>query len=256
MIEIKTTEEIKIMKEGGKILAEIIQKISETAKPGITTDNLNKLASELVFSLGVKPAFLNYNNFPATVCLSVNEEVVHGVPGNRVLMEGDILGIDMGIIYKGFVTDSAVTVPVLGDMSRKDWVKKNPEVNRLVNITKEALYIGIKQAVIGNHIGAISHVIQNYVESAGFGVVRDLVGHGIGRKLHEEPAVPNYGNPKDGPELIEGMTIAIEPMTTLGDWPVRLAEDEQTYVTKDNSWSAHFEHTVAIAKKGPTILTI
>lgn len=259
MISIKTAEEIKIMREGGKILAEIIKKLSEAAIPGIATKDLDKLSRELVFSYPpagtVKPAFLGYGGFPATVCISVNDEVVHGVPSARILKQDDIVGIDMGIIYHGLNVDSAVTVPVLGTKTYKQWANDNPELDRLLRVTKEALAIGIKQARAGRRVGEIGHAIQEFVEKNSFSIVRDLVGHGIGHKLHEEPSVPNYGNSTDGPELAEGMTIAIEPMVNIGDWHVKTGHDGFTYQTRDGSYSAHFEHTILITRKNPEILT-
>ncbi len=255
MIHIKSPEEIEIMRRGGKILAEIIKKLSEAVVPGIATKDLDKLASELVFSYGTKPAFLGYGGFPATVCISVNDEVVHGVPSARVLKQGDIIGIDMGIIYQGLNLDSAVTVPVLGNMTHGQWAKENPQLDKLLRVTREALSIGIKQARAGSRVGEIGHAVQEFVEKNGFSVVRDLVGHGIGKKLHEDPQVPNYGNPTDGPELTEGMTIAIEPMVNVGDWHVKIGHDGFTYQTHDGSYSAHFEHTILISRKNAEILT-
>ena len=266
MISIKTESEIEIMREGGKILAEILQKISQAAKPGIPTKDLDKLAHELFRFYKVKPAFLNYNGFPASICVSLNDEVVHGVPSDRVLKEGDILSLDMGIKHRGFFTDSAVTVPVLarlsfaeqnlgglGNNDYKQWAKTNPKLNKLTETAKAALNAGIKQAKIGNRLGKISSTIQNIVEKEGFGIIREMVGHGIGRQLHEEPQIPNYGRPDDGPVLEEGMTLAIEPMISAGDW--HLVQDGLVYKTKDGSCATHFEHTVAITKDGPLVLT-
>ncbi len=256
MITFKSPEEIEIMRQGGKILTEIIKKLSEAVTPGIATKDLDKLSRELVFSYGVKPAFLGYGGFPATVCISVNDEVVHGVPSARILKEGDIAGIDMGIIYQGLNLDSAVTMPVLGNMSHEQWAKENPELDKLLRVTKEALSIGIKQARAGRRVGEIGYAIQEFVEKNSFSVVRDLVGHGIGYKLHEEPQVPNYGNPTDGSILAEGMTIAIEPMVNVGDWHVKTGHDGFTYQTYDGSYSAHFEHTILITRKNAEILTV
>lgn len=255
MIHPKTPREIMIMAEGGKILAEILKKVSQAVKPGTTTKELDKIARELVLYYKVKPAFLGYNNFPAVLCVSVNDEVVHGVPSERVLRQGDIVGLDMGIFHKNFATDSALTVPVLGELTYLQWSKKNSKLAQLIETAKHALNSGIKKAVIGNHVGTISHEIQNIVENAGFGAVRDLAGHGIGRELHEDPNVPNFGKIKDGPELTEGIVIAIEPMISAGDWRIKLSPDQMTYATQDGSFSAHFEHTVAITKDGPLVLT-
>lgn len=253
MIYLKSLEEIEIMREGGEILAEIILKVSQAVRPGIPTKDLDKLARELFRFYNVKPAFLNYNGFPASVCVSLNDEVVHGVPSGRVLKEGDILSLDVGIVRKGFFTDSAVTVPVLGGLAHEQWTKDNPKLNKLIETTKTALNAGIKQAKIGNRLGEISNAIQGVVEKEGFGVIREMVGHGIGRHLHEEPQIPNYGQPDDGPVLEEGMVLAIEPMVSAGDW--HLIQDDLTYKTKDGSYAAHFEHTVAITRKGPLVLT-
>lgn len=253
MISIKTESEIKIMREGGKILAKILQKISQAAKPGIPTKDLDKLARELIRFYNVGPAFLNYNGFPAALCVSLNDEVVHGVPSDRKLKEGDVLSLDIGIVHKGFFTDSAVTVPVLGKLTYGQWAKTNPKLSKLVETAKAALNAGIKQAKVGNCLGKISSTIQTIVEKEGFGIIREMVGHGIGRQLHEEPQIPNYGRPDEGPELTEGMTLAIEPMISVSDW--HLIQDGLTYKTRDGSWAAHFEHTVAITKEGPLVLT-
>src|SRR3989344_6109185 len=227
MVKLKTEKEIQIMREGGKILAEILKKLSEAVKPGITTNDLDKLVRELVLFYKVKPSFLGYGGYPAAVCTSVNDEVVHCVPSERELKEGEIISLDMGIIYKGFYADAAVTVPVLNQLleiespkvdSYKKWAKDNPNLHKLIEVTREALNAGIKQAKVGNHVGKIGHAIQTVVEKNGFNIVRDLVGHGIGRELHEEPQVPNYGPSDAGPELVEGMVIAIEPMVVAGDW--------------------------------------
>lgn len=246
------------MREGGKILAKILKELIMAVKPGITTQDLNKLAEELIFRFGVKPAFLNYNNFPAVLCTSVNEEIVHGVPSRRKLAKGDILKLDMGVLYKGYYTDSAMTILVGNKM-----VHKIPMFNvgilskkrKLIYITKQALDIGIQQAKIGNTIGDIGSAIQKYVENGGFNAVKDLVGHGIGRKLHEEPQVPNYGIAGQGEKLVEGMVIAIEPMVVTGDWKTKEGPDGFVFQTKDGGLAAHFEHTIAITEKGPLILT-
>ena len=253
MISIKTESEISIMREGGKILAEIIRKVSQAVKPGIPTKDLERLARELFRFYGVRPAFLNYNGFPASVCVSLNDEVVHGVPSDRIMKEGDVLSLDLGIVHKGFFTDSAVTVPVLGELTREQWAKDDPKLNKLIETTRAALNAGIKQAKAGNRLGEISNTIQSVVEKEGFGVIREMVGHGVGRKLHEEPQVPNYGSFDEGPVLEEGMVLAIEPMVSIGDW--HLIQDGLVYKTRDGSCAAHFEHTVAITKKSPLVLT-
>ena len=262
MINIKTQKEIEIMSDGGKILASILKELTKAVRPGITTQDLDKLARELVFKpspsaeglgkFGAKPAFLNYNGYPATLCTSINDEIVHGVPSNRKLAKGDLLKLDMGVLYKGFYTDSAVTVLIGGRLAfdKNTLLKK-----KLIKATREALEIGIKQARSGNTLGDIGSAIQKYVESRGLNVVRDLVGHGIGRELHEEPQVPNYGKPGEGEKLKPGMVIAIEPMVVTGDWKTKDGSDGFVFQTKDGGLAAHFEHTIAITEKGPLVLT-
>lgn len=256
MVHLKSPQEIEIMREGGKILAEILKKLSEAIKPGITTKDLDKLARELVLFYKVKPAFLGYGGYPAAVCTSVNDEVVHCVPSERELKKGEIINLDMGIVYQEFNTDAAIAVPVLGKLDYGEWAKSNPKLHKLIEVTKEALNVGIKQAKVGNRIGKISHAIQTVVEKNGFNVVRDLVGHGIGRELHEEPQVPNFGLADSGPKLEAGIVIAIEPMVVAGDWRLVKGKDGFSYNTADGSPAAHFEHTVAITKDGPQILTV
>src|SRR3989344_5728216 len=256
MIQIKTEKEIEIMKEGGGILAKILKELSAVVRPGVTTQDLDKLASELVFKFGTKPAFLNYHGYPATLCTSINEGIVHGLPSNRKLKEGDVLKLDMGVIYKGFYTDSAVTFLVsnlsrLSHIFKKDYSRKL----RLISVTRKSLEIGIVKAKVGNTVGDIGSVIQKYVERERLNVVRDLVGHGIGRELHEPPQVPNYGKPGSGEKLVAGMIIAIEPMVVTGDWATKEGADGFVFETKDGGLAAHFEHTVAITEKGPLILT-
>ncbi len=242
------------MREGGKILAEILKQLAAAVKPGIPTLDLEKLARELVSFYKVKPSFLDYQGFPAALCISVNDQVVHGVPSvTRILKEGDIISLDMGVLYEGFNTDSAITVPVIGGLTRDQWAKDNPKLNKLIETTKAALNAGIKQAKVGNRLGKISNTIQNIAEKEGFGVIREMVGHGIGRHLHEEPQIPNYGHPDDGPALEEGMVLAIEPMISAGGW--HLVQDGLAYKTRDGSYASHFEHTIAVTKKGPEVLT-
>lgn len=262
MIKVKTEQEIEVMHEGGKILANILRKLVKAVKPGITTKDLNKLAEELVFKpspsverlgeFGLKPSFLNYNGFPAVLCASINDEIVHGVPSDKELKKGDLLKLDMGILWKGFHTDSAVTVLVGGSLlfNKSTLLKK-----KLIRVTRESLEIGIKQARIGNTLGDIGSAIQKYVEKNGFGVIRDLVGHGIGRELHEEPQVMNYGQAGQGLKVVEGMVMAIEPMVVTGDWRIEEGSDGFVFQTKDGGLAAHFEHTVAITDKGPLVLT-
>lgn len=240
------------MTVGGKILADILKELTKAVKPGVTTQELDKLARELVFKYGARSAFLNYNDFPAVLCTSVNNEIVHGVPSERKLEKGDLLKLDMGVLYKGFYSDSAVTVMVGGGFALDKTTRLN---KKLLNVTRESLDIGIKKAKAGNTIGDIGAAIQEYVEDAGFNLVRDLVGHGIGRELHEEPQVPNYGEAGAGVELKPGMVIAIEPMVVTGDWKIKEGYDGFVFETKDGGMAAHFEHTVAITEKGPLILT-
>jgi len=246
MIPLKSKKEIEIMTEGGKRLAKIIQKLEKQIRPGIATEELNKLAEELILKSEGKPNFKGYENFPATICTSINEELVHCTPSKRKLKEGDIISIDIGMKYKGFHTDMAITVPV---------GKINPETQRLIKVTKKALKRGFKKARPGNTFGDIGNTIQRYVESQGFNVVRDLCGHGIGREIHEDPKIPNYGKRRTGSEIKEGMVFCIEPMVTIGDWRLEKTKDGFGFKTEDNSLSCHFEDMIAITKKGPIILT-
>ncbi len=246
MIIIKTKKELEIMRQAGLVVAEILERLAGLVKPGITTATLDHFAENYLAERGIKASFKGYNGFPASVCVSVNEEVVHGIPGKRRLNEGDIVSIDMGVIVNGWHGDAAITVPV-GEV--------DPEIMRLLKVTEESLYQGIKAAQVGARLGMVSHAIQSYVETAGFSVVRQYVGHGIGRQMHEDPPVPNYGRQDRGPVLAEGMTIAIEPMVNVGGYEVLVRPDNWTVYTKDGSYSAHFEHTVAITSNGPEILT-
>lgn len=250
MIKIKTPQEIKTMKRGGKILAKIIGKLEKAVRPGIATNSIEKLANELVLFYKVKPAFLGYDRFPASTCVSINDEVVHCIPTSRSILDGDVVSLDFGIIYKGFYLDLATTV-----LARKDNKKSYSEKEKLISVTKKALDRGLGQAKVGNYVGDIGHAIESFVKKEGFSIVRELVGHGIGRELHEEPSIPNFGKKEAGEKLKIGMVVAIEPMLSMGDWKVELADDGFTYKTKDGSPSAHFEHTVAITKGGPLILT-
>ncbi len=259
MIPIKTEKDIAIMAEGGKILSGILNKLAEAAVAGITTKELDSIALDLVLRSGTKPSFLGYvvgnKKFPASLCVSINDEVVHGIPSSRVLAEGDVVGLDMGLIYKRWNLDSAITVEIQNEKRPARQSGGTTKNEKLIQATREAMYLGINQAKPGNRVGDISHAVQTYVEKQGFGIVRDLVGHGVGKKLHEEPMIPNFGKPGYGPELRVGMVICIEPMVTFGDWHVVLDADEWTYRTKDGSISAHFEHTIAITKNGPIVLT-
>ena len=246
MATLKTQEEIQIIAEGGKILAAALKELEKLAKPGITTMELDRAAEAFILSKGAKPAFKGYAGFPYSLCVSINENIVHGFPSSYVLKSGDLVKLDLGVLYKGFNTDSAITVAV-GDVSF--------EAKRLVNVTKKSLRLGIKKAKIGNTIGDIGNTIQRFVEDQGFGVVRDLCGHGIGKEVHEDPKVPNFGKRGGGEKLVEGMVICIEPMVTAGNYVIRKSDDGYGFATRDNSLAAHFEHTIAITAKGPRILT-
>lgn len=246
MINLKTYKEIKIMKEGGKIAAHILKIIQKKAVGGITTKQLDDIAKSEIKKAGVKASFLGHAGFPANICTSINSEVVHGIPGRKTLKEGDIIGIDFGVLYKGYHTDTAVTVGV---------GKINAKKKRLIKIAKESLNRGIEIIKPGVRLGDIQNTIQEYVEKEGFSVVRDLAGHGIGKELQENPSIPNYGSRGTGPILKEGMVIAIEPMITDGRWQVKILADGWTVVTADGSDSAHFEHTVAVVKNGYEVLT-
>ena len=257
MVTIKSPKEIDTMRAGGKLLAEILHKLALAVEPGITTQALNQLAHALCLAQRVTPTFLGYQGFPAALCVSLNDEVVHGVPSShRRLQAGDLVGLDMGIVFQGLNVDAAITVPVLAKQSRVDWEKANPQAAQLLAVTQAALAAGVSQAKSGKTVGQISSLIQKTVEDAGFNVVRDLVGHGIGRRLHEDPQIPNYGNAKDGIVLRTGMTLAIEPMVVVGRWQLKTDVDQWTQRTADGSLAAHFEHTVAVADNGPEILTL
>jgi len=256
MISIKTAEEIKIMVEGGKILARIMKELEKKVRPGITTKELDRLAESLILKSGGKCSFKGYEGFPNCLCTSINEEIVHALPSERKLREGDILSLDLGLFYKGFHTDMAITVPVTKAYRGSPPVSFNPEALRLIRVTKKALKRGIKKARIGNTFGDIGNTIQRYVESQGFNVVRDLCGHGIGRELHEDPKILNYGKRRTGPEIKEGMTFCLEPMVTVGDWKLKKSKDGYGFETEDGLLSCHFEQTIAITKDGAKILTV
>jgi methionine aminopeptidase, type I len=236
------------MARASRLVAETLAMLRREVRAGVTTEDLDRLAEQFIRSHGGTPAFKGYRNYPKTLCASINDQVVHGIPSKRALKEGDIIGLDLGAIVDGFYGDSAVTV-VVGNV--------NPRIANLVKVTEESLYAGIAQAVVGNRLSDISHAVQRHAEAAGFSVVTDFVGHGIGRQLHEEPQVPNYGKPGQGPRLQEGMVLAIEPMINMGNSGVRVLDDRWTAVTTDGSLSAHFEHTIAIQSSGPPrILTL
>ncbi len=247
MIPVKSREEIKKIRRASQIVAEALSTLKQVITPGITTKELEQIAEEVIRSRGGVPAFKGYRGYPASICASVNDEVVHGIPSiDVILREGDIISIDLGVIYEGLIGDAAMTVPV-GRIDK--------ETERLIRVTEEALYKGIKEARINRRVGDISHAIQRYVESQGFSVVRAFVGHGVGRSLHEEPQIPNFGYPGKGPKLKEGMTLAIEPMVNAGTYEVVIMKDGWTAKTADGSLSAHFEHTVLVTRNGPEILT-
>lgn len=247
MIILKSKEEVAKIAKASRIVAESLEAVRAYLKPGMTTKELDLFVEKQIRERGGTPAFKGYRNYPATLCISVNEEVVHGIPSpDKVIKEGDIVGLDLGAIYDGFYGDSAVTVAV-GEVK--------PEAKRLIQVTEESLYAGIAQACEGSRLSDISHAVQSHVEQAGFSVVTDFVGHGIGRALHEEPQIPNFGPPGRGPRLREGMVLAIEPMVNMGKPAVRVLDDRWTAVTADGSLSAHFEHTIAVTKEGPVILS-
>ncbi|MGI6327504.1 MAG: type I methionyl aminopeptidase [Dethiobacteria bacterium] len=246
MIVLKSSQEIELMRQAGRIAGEVLYELSLAVKPGITTARLDNLALRCIRKNNAEPAFLGYNGFPASICTSINEELVHGIPGLRQLKNGDIVSIDVGVLYKGYYGDAAATFPV---------GKVSPLAAQLIEVTRESLNQAVKKAVPGNRLYDISNAVQSYVEAKGFSVVRNYVGHGIGSNLHEEPQVPNFGPPGKGPLLEEGMVLAIEPMVNAGTWEVETLDDQWTVVTGDRNLSAHFEHSVAILQDGPEILT-
>ena len=248
MIVLKTNRELSLMREACRISAGALRVAGEAVQPGVTTEEIDRIAYEYIIKQGAKPNFLNYNGFPATACISINDEVIHGIPSKkRVIKEGDIVSIDLGAVLDGYNGDNAATFAA---------GKISPEAERLINTTRESLYKGIEAAVAGGRIGDISSAVQKYCEERGFSVVRDFVGHGIGAKLHEDPSVPNYGTPGRGVKLLPGMTIAIEPMVNEGTHHVRVLGDKWTVQTLDGKLSAHFEHTIAVTPDGPVILTV
>ena len=247
MIIRKSPDEIAQMRRAGRIVAGTIEAVPAAVRPEVTTADLDRVAEDYIRNQGAVPSFKGYRGFPASICTSVNEQVVHGIPGDRVLKAGDLLSLDFGAIWEGYHADSAVTVFVGEPLSA--------EAEKLVRVTEEALETGISQLVPGKRLSDIGHAIQQMVEGAGFSVVREYVGHGIGRSLHEDPPVPNYGPPGRGPDIAPGLVVAIEPMVNAGGWETRLLADEWTVVTADSALSAHFEHTVAVTEDGPAVLT-
>jgi len=246
MITLKTDKELTYMRDAGRVVAGALKEVASVVKPGVTTSELDRLAESFIVARGARPAFKGLYGFPSTICASPNEQVVHGIPSLRVLENGDIISIDVGAEINGFFGDSAVTVPV-GEI--------DDDTSLLLKVTEESLYVGITQAVEGNRLSDISHAVQKHVENNGFSVVRDYVGHGIGKSMHEEPQVPNFGRAGRGPRLQAGMTLAIEPMVNMGTHEVTTLLDNWTVVTKDMKKSAHFEHTIAITEDKPEILT-
>ncbi len=247
MIILKSPEEIEKMRRAGRIVAATIDGVLKAIRPGIPTRELDEVAEKVILDAGATPSFKGYRGFPASICVSVNEQVVHGIPGDRRLRPGDVLSLDFGAIWDGYHADSAVTVFV-GD-------PPGAEAEKLVRVTEEALEAGISQIRAGNRLSDIGHAVQQVVEGAGLSVVREYVGHGIGRSLHEDPQIPNYGQPGRGPEIKPGLVVAVEPMVNVGDWPTRVLNDNWTVVTADGSLSAHFEHTIAVTDDGPEVLT-
>ena len=247
MIIRKSKAEIEKMRASGQIVARVLEKLSRMVEPGVTTRDLDAEAERMIRAAGAVPTFKGYHGYPASICASINDEVVHGIPSNRKLREGDIIGVDCGATYRGYVGDAAITIAV-GRISE--------EVQRLMDVTRESLFQAIGKCQVGNRLGDVCNAVQAYVEPLGYSVVRNFCGHGIGRAMHEEPQVPNYGNPGSGPILREGWVLAIEPMINLGRHDVKVLSDGWTVITIDGRPSAHFEHTVAITQEGPQILTL
>ncbi len=246
MIIRKSKRELEIMKKASQVVAETHALLAEEIEPGITTEEIDRMAEEYIRSQGAEPAFKGYQGFPSTVCVAINEQVVHGIPGSRQLESGDIIGLDIGAVVDGYYGDAAQTLPV-GEVSS--------QAQDLLETTEGALYKGIEQMVVGNRLSDISHAIQQHVEEVGYSVVRKFVGHGVGQEMHEDPQVPNFGSPGRGPRLKEGMVLAIEPMVNVGTYQVKTLDDGWTVVTQDGKLSAHFEHSIAITESGPEILT-
>lgn len=247
MISIKSKHELEIMREAGRIVAEAHEAVRRTVQPGLTTRELDAVVEAVIRKAHATPSFLGYNGFPASICASVNEELVHGIPGSRKLQAGDIISVDIGAFYKGYHGDSAWTYAV-GTISA--------QAQELLEVTEQSLFAGIAFAGVGNRLSDISHAVQAYAEPRGFSIVRDYVGHGIGREMHESPQIPNFGPPGKGPRLRSGMVLAIEPMVNAGGYDVQTLADNWTVVTADHSLCAHFEHTVAITDDGPQLLTV
>jgi methionyl aminopeptidase len=244
----KSASEIEKMRRSGRIVRQVLEAVKDTVAPGRSTMDLERVAEKKIRDLGAKPAFKGYYDYPCVLCTSLNSEIVHGIPSEkRVLKAGDIVSIDCGVVLDGYYGDAAITVAVGDGLS--------PELQKLLDVTRESLSQGIEAARIGNTVGDVGSAVQRHVEANGFSVVRDFVGHGIGTRLHEEPQVPNYGTPGHGPKLRDGMVLAIEPMVNMGSPQTRVLDDKWTAVTEDGSYSAHFEHCIAVTKNGPLILT-
>ncbi len=246
MIIIRSPREIEQIRRANVVVAEVLERLKALVVPGVTTDELDGISEEIILSKGAVPAFKGYRGYPKTLCVSINEQVVHGIPSKRKLKEGDIVSIDVGANLYGYFGDAAITIPV-GEVT--------PEAHRLLEVTEKALYIGIGMAKVGNRLFDISHAVQAWVESNGFSVVRDFVGHGIGKSLHEDPQIPNFGSPNQGPRLEKGMIFALEPMVNEGTYEVRVLDDGWTVVTADRKPSAHFEHTIAVTDGDAEILS-
>ncbi|MFW6131383.1 MAG: type I methionyl aminopeptidase [Candidatus Aminicenantaceae bacterium] len=246
MIIYKSEEEIRAMRESNKIVATVLAEIKPLIKPGVRTEELDEYANTKAREMNAVPAFKGYRDYPSSLCTSINEEIVHGIPSSRVLKEGDIISLDFGVFYKGYYGDAAVTYPV-GEISSQS--------KKLIETAEQSFYKGFEQMKAGNRISDISHAIQSYVESQGFSVIRNFVGHGIGLSLHEEPQVPNFGSPGKGVKIREGLVLALEPMISVGNWEVQILDDGWTAITKDRSLSAHYENTVAVTNNGPEILS-
>ncbi len=247
MVKLRSTEEVEKIRESSRVVAETIQLVKALARPGITTRELDRKAEEFIRDNGGEPSFMGYHGYPASTCISVNEEVVHGIPGSRELCEGDLVGIDVGVVKNGYHGDAAISFAV---------PPATEEVERLLRVTEECLQRGIEAFQVGNRLGDVGFAVQSHAERHGYGVVRSLVGHGIGEKMHEDPQVPNYGNRGTGLKLKAGMVCAIEPMITVGGWEVETLADQWTIVTRDGSLAAHFEHTVALFEDGPEVLSV
>ncbi len=247
-VSIKSAREIALMRESGRILAEVHERLGEEIKPGISTYEIDQIGEKMIRGYGCTPSFLNYNGYPASICVSVNDEVVHGIPSKKlILKEGDIVSLDAGVIWKGYHSDAARTHAV-GKISK--------EAQDLIDATRQSFYEGLKMAKSGNHLNDISKAIDFYISSFGYGIVRDLVGHGVGSDLHEDPQIPNFAQRRRGVKLRPGMTLAVEPMINMGGWKVEWLDDDWTVVTKDGSLSAHYENTILITDGEPEILTI